>query len=149
MGMAIEAAGDATPMRIALVYDLDACRWPTGVTRHALAQLQGLARRPEVRLTLISGRISEPDGLAFWETLGALRRRELPIRTRDALRFWRLVAWPPLELWTGAVDWAYCPAEYLVPARRARRAVTSHDVLQDLRYHAPRRREHLARVFSQ
>ena len=26
-------------LRIALVYDMDACRGPTGVTRHALAQL--------------------------------------------------------------------------------------------------------------
>jgi glycosyltransferase involved in cell wall biosynthesis len=146
--MAIEAAGGATPMRVALVYDMDACRWPTGVTRHALAQLQGLARRPGISLTLISGRMTEPDGLAYWETLGGLRRRELPIRTRDALRLWRLVAWPPLELWTGAVDWAYCPAEYFVPTRRARHAVTSHDVLQDLRYHPPRRRERLAQVFG-
>jgi glycosyltransferase involved in cell wall biosynthesis len=148
MGMAIEAAGGATPMRVALVYDMDACRWPTGVTRHALAQLQGLARRHEIALTLISGRISEPDGLAFWETLGTLRRRELPIRTRNALRLWRLVAWPPLELWAGAVDWAYCPAEYFVPTTRARRAVTSHDVLQDLQYNAPRRRERLAQIFG-
>ncbi|HEX8203393.1 MAG TPA: glycosyltransferase family 1 protein [Isosphaeraceae bacterium] len=146
--MALEAAGGVTPMRIALVYDLDACRWPTGVTRHALAQLQALARRPEVELTLVSGRMTEPDGLAYWESLGDLRRRELPVRTRNALRFWRLAAWPPLELWTGAVDWTYCPAEYFIPTKRARRAVTSHDILQDLQFDAPRRRERLAPIFD-
>jgi alpha-1,3-rhamnosyl/mannosyltransferase len=152
MIMARDAMADApTPsaLRVALVYDMDACRGPTGVTRHALAQLEGLARRPGVRLSVVSGRIGEPDGLAFWEGLGDLPRRELPVRTRDALRLWRMVAWPPIELWSGAVDWAYCPAEYFVPTRRAHLAVTSHDVLQDLRYGSPRRRELLRRVFGQ
>jgi alpha-1,3-rhamnosyl/mannosyltransferase len=135
-------------MRVALVYDMDACRAPTGVTRHALAQIEGLARRPDVRLTVISGRIAEPDGLAYWESLGDLPRRELPVRTRDALRLWRLAPWPPLEWWSGPVDWAYSPAEYFVPTRRARRAVTSHDVLQDLRYGPPRRREQLGQTFG-
>lgn len=146
--MGIEPAEGKPPLRVALVYDMDACRWPTGVTRHALAQLQGFARRPEIGLTLISGRMTEPDGRAFWETLGDLRRRELPLRTRDALRLWRLAAWPPLERWTGAIDWAYSPAEYFVPTKRARRAVTSHDVLQDLRYNPPSRRKRLARIFD-
>src|SRR3954468_11871008 len=99
--MAVEPAPGRPPLRMALVYDMDACRGPTGVTRHALAQLERLASRPGVRLTAVSGRIGEPDGLAYWEALGDLRRRELPLRTRDALRLWRLVPWPPLELWTG------------------------------------------------
>src|SRR5205807_4339489 len=102
--MAVEPAPRSSPMRVALVYDMDACRGPTGVTRHALAQLERLARRPEVRLSVISGRIGEPDGLAYWERLGDLPRRELPLRTRDALRFWRLVPWPPLDVWAGKVD---------------------------------------------
>lgn len=135
-------------MRMALIYDMDACRGPTGVTRHALAQLDRLARRPEIELRLVSGRIGEPDGLAFWEALDDLHRRELPVRTRDALRFWRLCPWPPIEFWSGPIDWAYCPAEYDVPTRRARRAVTSHDVLQDIRFGGPSRRERLARTFG-
>ena len=135
-------------MRVALVYDMDACRGPTGVTRHALAQLKGLMMRPEIRLKLISGRIGEPDGLALWELLDDLPRRELPLRTRDALRFWRLAPWPPLELWSGPVDWAYSPAEYFIPTRRARRAVTSHDVLQDVRFGSRRRKELLTQVFG-
>ncbi|MEO6807632.1 MAG: glycosyltransferase family 1 protein [Isosphaeraceae bacterium] len=147
--MAIEPAVRADPLRVALVYDMDACRGPTGVTRHALAQLERLAKRPETRLTLVSGRIKEPDGLAYWEALGDLHRRELPVRTRDALRFWRVAGCPPLEWWTGAVDWVYCPAEFLIPTRRARRAVTSHDVLQDLRLGGPGRRERLATTFGQ
>ena len=122
--MAVEPARrQATSvMRVALVYDMDACRGPTGVTRHALAQLDGLRQRPEVDLRLVSGRMTEPDGLAYWESLDVLPRRELPVRTRNALRWWRLQPWPPVEWWTGDVDWVYSPAEYAVPTRAARAA---------------------------
>ncbi len=134
-------------LRVALIYDMDACRGPTGVTRHALAQLIRLARRDDVDLLALSGRIAEPDGLAFWDSLDPLPRRELPLRTRDMLRFWRLSPWPPIEWWTGRVDWVYAPSEYFVPTR-AKRAVTSHDVLQDLSLGGPRRRDRLARAFT-
>jgi glycosyltransferase involved in cell wall biosynthesis len=135
-------------MRVALFYDLDACYRPTGVTRHALAQLERTARRSNVSLRLVTGRMTHPDGRAYWETLGELARRELPVRTRDALRWWRIKPWPPIEWWTGAVDWIYCPAEYFVATRRARLAVTSHDVLQTLRFEPPRKRELLGRIFA-
>ncbi len=51
---------DDSAMRVALIYDMDACRGPTGVTRHALAQLSRLAARPEIALKVVSGRIAEP-----------------------------------------------------------------------------------------
>ena len=137
-----------SPLRVGFVYDMDACRGPTGVTRHALAQLRGLARHADVRVTAVSGRITEPDGLAFWESLSPLPRRELPLRTRNMLRFWRVVPWPPIDLWTGKADWVYSPAEYFLPVRRAKLAVTSHDVLQDIRFGGPRRRERLAKAFG-
>jgi alpha-1,3-rhamnosyl/mannosyltransferase len=126
-----------------MIYDLDACKNPTGVTRHALGQLERLSRRPEIELNLLTGRIGEPDGLAYWKSLGGLPRRELPARTRDMLRWWRIAPWPSLERWAGEVDWIYCPAEYGFPARQARRAVTSHDVV----HASPKLRERFGRVF--
>lgn len=136
------------PLRLAWFYNMDACRGPTGVTRHALAQLERLALSDQVRLTLVSGRIAEPDGLATWERFESHRRRQLPLRTREVLRLWRLLPWPPLELWTGWLDWVYCPAEFWVPTLKAQLAVTSHDVLQDLTYGGPRRRAVLERTFQ-
>lgn len=138
-----------TTLSLALVYDMNACRAPTGVTRHALAQAHHLSRRPDVRLRLVSGRISEPDGLAFWNSLDTLPRRQLPLNTRWALRFWRFSPWPPTDWWTGPVDWLYAPAEYGLPSRKARVAVTSHDVQQDLLYGGPRRKSRLQQVFQQ
>jgi alpha-1,3-rhamnosyl/mannosyltransferase len=150
--MAVEPAEMLTTatrtIRVALVYDMDACRGPTGVTRHALAQLGLLRGRAGIDLQVVSGRIGEPEGRAYWNTLGDLPRRALPVRTRNALRWWRVRPWPPVEWWTGEVDWVYCPSEYGVPARRARRAVTSHDILQDIRHRPKRQRKLLGRVFD-
>lgn len=147
--MALGPAEATAAMRVALVYDIDACKGPTGVTRHALAQLDGLRQRAGIDLRLVSGRLTEPDGLAFWESLNGLVRRELPLRTRNALRWWRLHPWPPVEWWAGEVDWVYSPAEYGVPTRGGRRAVTVHDVLQMIRYRPPSHRERLARTLAE
>jgi alpha-1,3-rhamnosyl/mannosyltransferase len=136
-------------LRVAMLYDMDACYAPTGVTRHALAQLERLRARPELAFRLIAGRITHPDGLAYWHSLENLPRRELPLRTRDVLRWWRVKPWPPIEWWTGPIDWVYCPAEFLVATRTARRAITSHDVLQTLQYESNRKRELLGRIFEQ
>jgi glycosyltransferase involved in cell wall biosynthesis len=144
----VSVAAGAAPMRVAWVFDMDACRGPTGVTRHALAQLEGLRRRPGVDLTVVSGRMTEPDGLAYWESLDGVPRRELPVRTRNALRWWRVKPWPPVEWWCGPVDWVYSPAEYFVATSRARRAVTSHDVLQDVRYRSESHRGRLGRTLA-
>lgn len=138
----------ARPLRTAWFYDMNACRGPTGVTRHALAQLERLAVRPDVALQLISGRISDPDGLIVWDSWAErLPRRELPLRTRELLRLWRITSFPSLELWTGPLDWIYAPAELLIPTRGARRAVTSHGILHDVRHGSPRRRLFLDRLF--
>jgi alpha-1,3-rhamnosyl/mannosyltransferase len=139
---------DEPGMSVAMIYDMDACRWPTGVTRHALAQLERLARRPELRFRFLSGRIGEPDGLAYWEKLGSIDRVELPIRTRDALRYWRFTSVPTIDFWAGNVDWVYVPAEWSIPTKKAKLAVTSHDVLQVVRHDSPRRAEQLKRTFA-
>ena len=147
---ASQSASRTPTLRLALVYDLDACRGPTGVTRHAMAQARNLAARPDVALSLVTGRITESAGAAFWRAFDGrpVRRVELPLRTRDALRWWRATSRPSVERWTGPLDWVYSPAEYWVPTRGARLAVTSHDVLQDLRLGSSVRRRFLARLFS-
>jgi len=141
--------GVSDSLRLAMLYDMDACYGPTGVTRHALAQLERLRLRREITFRLVAGRITHPDGLAYWNSLEDLPRRELPLRTRDILRWWRFKRWPPIEWWTGPIDWIYCPAEFLVATRGAQRAVTSHDVLQTLQFESARKRELLGRVFEQ
>ena len=111
------------PLRVALFYDMDACYGPTGVTRHALSQLERLRARPEIAFRLITGRITHPDGLAYWESLERLARRELPLRTRDILRWWRLKPWPPIEWWSGRSTGSIVrPSFSFRPARAAGRS---------------------------
>jgi glycosyltransferase involved in cell wall biosynthesis len=136
------------PLRVGLFYDMDACHSPTGVTRHALAQLERLTHRPEIALRVLSGRINQPDGTIFWESLPAHLRQTLPLRTRDILRWWRVQPWPSIEWWSGLLDWVYCPAEFFVPSRSGRLAITSHDVLQTLQFEPARKRNRLGRIFE-
>jgi hypothetical protein len=49
------------PMRVGLFYDMDACHAATGVTRHALSQLERLMHRPDIALRVLTGRITHPD----------------------------------------------------------------------------------------
>ncbi len=135
-------------LRVAWFYDMNACRNPTGVTRHALGQFDALAKREDVELSAVTGRIKDPDGLARWERPDGTKRKELPISTKYALRFWRTLKAPAIEWWTGPVDWVYAPSELFIPTRKAKLAVTSHDVLQDVRFGGPRRQALLARVFD-
>ncbi|WP_244420382.1 glycosyltransferase family 4 protein [Isosphaera pallida] len=135
------------PLRVALFYDLNACRYPTGVTRHALAQLEQLSNSEAIDLQVVTGRVTVAEGRRYWEGLDPRRRHELPVRTRDILRYWRLLKHPRLQAWTGPVDWVYCPAEFSVSAAGARVAVTSHDLMQDLRFGDRRQLRMRARSF--
>ena len=139
----------SVPLRVVMLYDMDACHGPTGVTRHALAQLERLSRREDVALRLISGRMTHPDGLAYWASLER-SAADASCRSGPATSCGGGGSrpWPPIEWLSGPADWIYCPAEYAVPARQARMAVTSHDVLQHLRFQPPKNRELLASAFG-
>lgn len=134
-------------IRVAWLYDMDACYAPTGVTRHALAQLERLSRREGFAVTAVTGRFSRPEGREYWGSLGDLRRRVAPARTRDLLRWWRVAPAPAFEWISGRVDWVYCPAEFRVRTRRAKVAVTSHDVLQGFKFGSERLRRNTATAF--
>jgi glycosyltransferase involved in cell wall biosynthesis len=136
------------PIHVGLFYDMDACHAATGVTRHALSQLERLMHRPDIALHVLTGRITHPDGAAYWNSLEGQARRQLPLRTRDILRWWRVQPRPSIEWWSGSLEWIYCPAEFFIPTRNARLAVTSHDVLQTLRFEPARKRDRLGQIFQ-
>jgi len=54
-----------------------------------------------------------------------------------------------MEWLCGGVDWVYCPAEFRVRTRKARVAVTSHDVLQGFRFGDERLRRNVATAFRE
>lgn len=135
-------------LKIAWCYDLNACRTPTGVTRHALAQFERLSARSDLAVRPVFGRVTIAEGAEFRrQSIAGLPVAELPLTFKNMLRWWRLVPYPAVELFSGPVDWIYAPAEFLLPARRARRAVTSHDILQDTQA-GPKRLGLLNRTFA-
>lgn len=136
--------------RIVWFYDMNATRNPAGVTRHAMAMRDELAQASVsglVDLTLCSGRINDPDILAQWQRQEEIKKCELPLSARNMLRFWRMANWPPMSFWSGPAEWIYSPAEFSIAKGRAKLAVTSHDLLQDLQWQPPRRMAMLDQLF--
>jgi glycosyltransferase involved in cell wall biosynthesis len=103
---------------------------PTGVGQHIANMADRLAGREGVELSLLASR-GDYDELRgeLSERLALAPVRFLPEPERllrFALLATKLVA---IERWSGEVDWVYCPKEQPVATRRARLAVTVHDVL--------------------
>lgn len=101
----------------------------TGVYKHIDRVVHGLAGMPSVDLKVAvakdqlgaTGRISSENALT---DLPALR---LPISLKQGRALWGLSSYPPVDRWLPAdTDWVYSPQELLVPAGRARSAVTLH-----------------------
>src|SRR5262245_6516377 len=93
----------------------------TGVGKHVVNMVGGLAHRQgwDVRL-LCTSDIHDRDRAhefqSAWADIPAVR---LPIERRVAETLWRTLKWPNVDLWTGDVDWVYCPRELYVPVRGA------------------------------
>ena len=136
------------PLRVVMLYDMDACHGPTGVTRHALAQLERLARRADVALRLISGRMIHPDGLAYWASLE--NSRGASCRSGRATSCGGGGSSPGRRSSGSRARPTGSTVRPSTPCRRGGRgrAVTSHDVLQHLRFQPPKNRELLASAFG-
>jgi glycosyltransferase involved in cell wall biosynthesis len=119
-------------MRVAAyVHPHRAHRDGTGVAKHIVQMVGGLADSPGVDLRLLvsasdiggNGRIGDTSPLCRLPAVG------LPLGRRAREWLWNLTGRPRADRWTGDVDWVYCPAETYVPVRRARLAATMHSLM--------------------
>jgi glycosyltransferase involved in cell wall biosynthesis len=119
-------------MRIAAyVHPHRALREGTGVAKHIVQMVEGLADSPGVDLSLLvsaadlgaDGRIHRASPLCRLPAVG------LPLARRTREWLWNLTSRPRVDRWVGDADWVYCPAETYVPVRRARLAVTMHSLM--------------------
>jgi glycosyltransferase involved in cell wall biosynthesis len=101
---------------------------PTGVGTYVLGLLDRLPRQaPEDRFTYFSASLKERYPGREWPPNARLVDRRLPVRGLNAA--WNRLGWPPIERLVGAgLDLVHSPAPLLVPARRAKRVVTLHDL---------------------
>ncbi len=103
---------------------------PTGVGKHVIAMVRGLSEQPGFSVTVAGSNreMNEQGQLRNDSPLSGLKAVALPGSTQGIERWWRTIKWPAVERWAGESDWVYCPAESYVPTKRARLAVTVHDL---------------------
>jgi glycosyltransferase involved in cell wall biosynthesis len=103
---------------------------PTGVGKHVIQMVRGLSEQPGFAVTVAGSNreMNEQGQLRNDSPLSGLKAVALPGSTQGIERWWRAVKWPAVERWAGESDWVYCPAESYVPTKRARLAVTVHDL---------------------
>jgi glycosyltransferase involved in cell wall biosynthesis len=103
---------------------------PTGVGQHIANMAERLAGHDGIATSLLASRKDYEQVRPFLsQTLAALPVHYLPWAERllrTALISTKLVG---IERWCGEVDWVYSPKEQPVATRRARLAVTVHDLL--------------------
>jgi glycosyltransferase involved in cell wall biosynthesis len=119
-------------MRVAAyVHPHRALRDGTGVAKHIVQMVGGLADTPGVDLRVMAsaadvgpdGRIGPASPLCRLPAIG------LPLARRTREWLWNLTGRPRVDRWIGEADWVYCPVETYVPARRARLAATMHSLM--------------------
>jgi glycosyltransferase involved in cell wall biosynthesis len=101
---------------------------PTGVGTYVLGLVERLpALAPDDRFYFFSASIQERYPTRPWPANVTLVDRRLPVHGLNLA--WNRLGWPPLDRLVGApLDLVHSPHPLLVPARRARRIVTLHDL---------------------
>jgi glycosyltransferase involved in cell wall biosynthesis len=102
----------------------------TGVGKHVIQMVRGLAAAPEVRVTLLAGRdeLDAARNVPAGNPLAGLPVTALPASRRLFELAWKAVSRPRADRWLTDTDWVYCPAEAVVPTRHTRLAITVHDL---------------------
>jgi len=101
---------------------------PTGVGNYVLNIAERLpALAPEESFVYFSASLRERYAPRPWPGNVTLVDRRLPVRALNLA--WNRLGWPPLDRLVGVpLDLVHSPHPLLVPARRARRIVTLHDL---------------------
>lgn len=130
-------------MRILVDYRA-ALRARTGVGEYirSLVHAYTAAFADDVLLFSSSWKDRPPPDLAG-ELGGRVIDRRIPVRLLNLL--WHRAGWPPVEVFTGAVDVAHAAHPLLIPSRRAAQVVTIHDL--DFLMHPERTRAEIRRDY--
>ncbi len=103
---------------------------PTGVSRHAVEMTAGLGSRSDIQTTRFSTRAEhERFTNKLPERVAKVPVSLLPGREAFARRLFMTQNWWGVDRWAENPDWVYCTKEQPVTTRRAKLAVTVHDVL--------------------
>lgn len=117
-------------MRILAFTDLrfSASRTPTGVGKHVVQMLHGLAGEAEVDLQVLaaSDQLTHDGDIPETNALHGLRSVRLPYRFRGLQAGWWACGRPYLDAWCQGADLVYCPKNDYVPLRGTPLVSTIH-----------------------
>lgn len=101
---------------------------PTGVGKHCVEMIRGLARSPGVELCVLGAhdQLDAGGSIRPEDRLAGTPASALPFSFWTYRLLWGLVGIPSVDREELAVDWIYCPQDYYVPTRRALFAATFH-----------------------
>jgi glycosyltransferase involved in cell wall biosynthesis len=101
---------------------------PTGVGAYVMSLAQRMpAEAPADRFFLFSASLSERYPERRWPDNVTMVDRRIPVRMLNSS--WHRLEWPPLDTLVGApLDLVHSPHPLLLPARKAKRIVTIHDL---------------------
>ena len=117
-------------MRVAAYAQVSRTWQPTGVGKHIIQMIRGLANSNRVDLEVLSprARLEDFGRLATGGPFAGLVVRSIPWPRWLLEKSWALVSRPRVDTWCNKPDWVYCPSEVYVPSRVAKTAVTIHCV---------------------
>ena len=116
-------------MKIAVFTDLRFVQStvPTGVGKHIIQMVSGLARVPGNEVEFLATRDQYlAGGLRLEEAAPSFRVRKLPLPWKAAEAIWTLAGGPAVDSYCQGADWVYCPKNDFIPLRNVRSAVTIH-----------------------
>jgi glycosyltransferase involved in cell wall biosynthesis len=116
-------------MKVCVYTPLNRLAIPSGVPRHIMEMVNGLIRDDSLEVVFLAAREDVDKYLRRYAPAWSF----LPIIIFDHSvgymhRVWGLLNRPSFESMGGDADWLYLPADGYVPTRRAKLAVTVHDV---------------------
>jgi glycosyltransferase involved in cell wall biosynthesis len=116
-------------MRIAAYVRLPWTRPPlTGVGRHAVCVIRELAQLEPVILIAYRRDLTGEGLVPKVSSLAGLDVTPVPLPHHLIERIWHVFHTPPIDAFSNDPEWVYVPFECYVPSRRARVAVTIHDL---------------------
>lgn len=100
----------------------------TGVGRHAVCVLRELTGFDQVSLIAYRRDLTLGGDVPAGNALAGFPVSSLPVSHYLIERCWHLLHAPAVDAFAHAADWCYAPFECYIPSRRARVAVTFHDL---------------------
>lgn len=128
-GHRIPIAQLAVAVKIAAYVRLKWMKKPfTGTSRHAACMLRGLQATDSVTIAATRDSLSSDGTIPADNGLAGFHAQPIPLSGFVLERCWHAFGYPPLDAWCPQSDWIYSPVECYIPGRRAKVAITVHDL---------------------